>query len=371
MRMQCRNRTWSVVLSSVALASCALPTIHRESERQTPDAGRNIEAMIDARDAGPGDAGAALDPMMDPANRDEDLATFRTLVPRDHIYAAWPMPDNSPGAAVRPDYSTTERVVTDNVTQLRWQRVLPKKYPGCKGRYPLRGELQAIGTGCTWEEAKAFCGQPEIEKELGPGRWRLPTKIELETLVDVSSTPAFDPLFETYPTDFFWSASPFPNPDGLKLAWAVDFSEGYTYASGRYKAGRVRCVSSPDEASGREPDYELLAGIVKDRSTGLVWQSLPDSEARTWQESIDYCKQLALDGGGWRLPFFKELLTIVDSSQHEPAIVRRAFSHTPDARFWTASKLVSDEGLAFQVDFAKGGAEYSSISDELFARCVR
>ena len=361
-----------MVLSLVSLAGCALPGIHRENARKTPDAGQDMDATVEVRKVAVIDAAVdAGDPMMDPANHDEDLATFRTMLPRDHIYAGWPMPDNSPGAAVRPDYSATERVVTDNVTQLRWQRVLPKTYPDCKGRYPLRRELQEVGSGCTWEEARAFCRRPELEEELGPGPWRLPTKIELESLIDVTAAPAFDPLFETYPTDFFWSSSPYPNPDGLKLAWAVDFSEGFTYASGRYKAGRVRCVSSPDEAIGRQPDYDIAKGWVKDRNTNLIWQELPDSEARTWKQAVDYCKALTLEGGGWRLPFLKELLTLVDSSQHMPAVVRRAFPHTPDARFWTVSKFFESEDQAFQVDFAKGGVEYSSITDELFTRCVR
>lgn len=388
MRKYCGKATLSaVLLGALGLASCALPGIHRENTRKTPDAGRDVEAMVDARkaaalDAGPDsatpsdasvDAGPPPDPMMDPANRDEDFATFRTLVPPSHIYAAWPMPDNSPGAAVKPSYSATDTVVTDNVTQLRWQRVLPKVYPSCAGRYPLRGELQEAGTGCTWDEAKAFCARPELEEELGPGPWRLPTKIELESLIDVTVSPAFDQLFATYPTDFFWSASPSPNPDGLKLAWAVDFSEGYTYASGRYKAARVRCVSSQDENSGREPNYTIARALIEDRSTKLTWQQLPDSEARTWEQAVDYCDKLPLENGGWRLPTLKELLTIVDSSRHLPAVVPRAFTHTPNARFWTASKVltIEVEDQAYQVDFAKGGVAYSSRTDELFTRCVR
>ena len=377
------------MFGSIALVGCALPSIHRDSERERAgDAGVSAAGRMAARtsaadagsDAGANDAasgesgedsGTPLDPMMDPANRNEDFRTFQSLVPSHHIYAEWPMPDRSPGAPVSPDYSATDRVVIDNVTKLRWQRVLPEVYEGCAARYPLRGELQGVGTGCSWEEAKAYCRRPELEEELGTGPWRLPTKIELESLVDLTAMPAFDPLFETYPTDFFWSASPFPNPDGLKLAWAVDFSEGYSYASGRYKGGRVRCVSSPDEMGGGQPDYGVTGTTVEDRRTGLVWQRLPDSGARTWEQAIEYCAQLALEGGGWRLPFLKELLTIVDASRHLPAVVPSAFTHTQSARFWTASRLAGGEDLAFQVDFAKGGVTYTSTEDEHFVHCVR
>lgn len=342
-------------LCLIALTGCALPGIHREEP--TPDAGMDDEALI-------------TDPAMDPANRNEDQATFLSLLPREHNFAVWPMPDAAADSPVKPNYAVKEHVIVDKVTNLRWQRVLPDKFHGCKARYPLMGVLQGEGTGCTWLEAREYCGQPEIAEALGPGEWRLPTKVELESLLDVTRIDAIDPVFDTHPTDFFWSATPALNPTGLNLAWAVDFSDGYPYVSGRFKGGRVRCVSSTGETAGDAPDYFLDADVARDNLTGLVWQRFPDSETRTFGDSLEYCQMLDLQGDGWRLPTLKELLTIVDPTRRTPAIIADSFPFTPLARFWTSSKRVDGQEDAYQVDFDIGGVIYTSVTDKHFVRCV-
>ena len=42
-----------------------------------------------------------------------------------------------------------------------------------------------MGSGCTWEEAQKYCSDPELAKKLGGGEWREPTKIELESILDL------------------------------------------------------------------------------------------------------------------------------------------------------------------------------------------
>jgi hypothetical protein len=343
-------------LCLVALTGCALPGIHREEP--TPDAGMDDEALTQ-------------DPAMDPANRNEDHETFISLLPRAHNFAEWPMPDAAADSAVKPNYAIKEQVIIDKVTNLRWQRVLPDKFRGCKARYPLKGVLQAEGTGCTWLEAREYCSQPEVAEALGPGEWRLPTKVELESLLDVTRIDAIDPIFDTHPTDFFWSATPVLNPTGLKLAWAVDFSDGYPYTSGRFKGGRVRCVSSTGETAGGAPDHSFDADVTRDSRTGLMWQRFSDSETRTFNDSREYCQTLDLQGDGWRLPTLKELLTIVDPTRRTPAIIASSFPFTPLARFWSSSKRVDGEDDAYQVDYEIGGVIYTSVADKHYVRCVR
>ena len=347
---------WCTWLCAVAITGCALPDIHREQ----PDT-----------DAGTDDKALSVDPANDPANRNEDFETFRSLLPPNHNFAEWPMPDAAADSAVKPNYTVKERVILDKVTNLRWQRELPDVFPGCKARYPLKRVLQGEGTGCTWLEAREYCSQPEIAEALGPGEWRLPTKIELESLLDVTRIDAIDPAFDTYPIDFFWSATPVHNPQGLNLAWAVDFSDGYPYTSGRFKGGRVRCVSSTGETAGGAPDHSFDADGTRDNRTGLVWQRFQDSATRTYSESVEYCQTLDLQGDGWRLPTLKELLTIVDPTRRSPALVASSFPFTQPARFWSSSKRVDDEDEAYQVDFDIGGVIYTSVMDKHFVRCVR
>ena len=46
-------------------------------------------------------------------------------------------------------------------------------------------------------------------------------------------------------------------------------------------------------------------------SGNLTWQNPPAENTMTWQEAIDYCTNLAQDGGGWRLPTISELRSLI------------------------------------------------------------
>lgn len=358
-----------------AVASCALPPIHRDPTQGAEQAvSRQRDAGTDAatEPQADTDAGPAIDPERDQANRNEDFATFEALLPTEHRFAEWPMPDPAPQSKFKPSYTATDTVVTDNVTKLRWQRVMPKTYPGCTGRYNFVGRPHPQGSGCSWEEAKAYCARPELAEQLGGGEWRLPTKIELESLLNVSRVNAIDPLLDDFPIDKVWSATPIANPDGLKLAWAVDFMAGYTMDSGRYSPGRVRCVSSANAKGGNIPTLDAKFNTVRDLNTQLEWQSAIDSTTRSWREAVQYCEELELEGGGWRLPLLSELLTLVDPSRRLPAAYRKYFGFTQSDRFWTASEALNVRDAVFQVDFAVGGSHCTGTrADKHYVRCVR
>src|SRR5689334_12224492 len=125
-------RLW-IALFMLQLVGCALPSIHRDGGRDAamPSPARDAAmpspphadatTSDDASDAGPD----GYDPEWDPANRNEDFETFQSLVPQEHRFAEWPMSDTFDEAKVKPSYSASELIVTDNVTKLRWQRVLP------------------------------------------------------------------------------------------------------------------------------------------------------------------------------------------------------------------------------------------------------
>jgi hypothetical protein len=66
------------------------------------------------------------------------------------------------------------------------------------------------------------------------------------------------------------------------------------------------------------------------------------------------------------------VVTIVDSTRHEPAITVRAFPITQSERFWSSSEYLDGRDSAYQVDFEKGGALLKgNITDEHDVRCVR
>ena len=116
-------------------------------------------------------------------------------------------------------YTAGVDTVLDNVTKLTWQRfVSPESY--------------------TLEDARAYCAALPLE---GAG-WRLPTRIELQSIVDYSKAhpgPAIDTVvFPNAPNDVFWCTS----PTATGFGWAVDFESGYTLGTTATNLYRARCV---------------------------------------------------------------------------------------------------------------------------------
>jgi hypothetical protein len=141
-------------------------------------------------------------------------------------FADWPMPSTSAGAKTPPNYVATTDTIQDVVTGLTWQRNLPETYQGCT-------------SACGWEKAKAYCDALAIE---GNDQWRLPTMIELISIVDDNTVmPSIDAAaFPDTPAENFWSAS--PTATGATQAWAVGFSTFQVMARSRTENLRVRCV---------------------------------------------------------------------------------------------------------------------------------
>lgn len=127
----------------------------------------------------------------------------------------------------------------------------------------------------------------------------------------------------------------------------------------------------PARAAAPPGRYGVQAGTVSDRVTGLTWQQTVTSPKVTWQQASAYCPSLTLDGGGWRMPPLKELLSLIDPNEHDPAIDHDAFPGAPGAPFWTASPAEPDSSMAWSVDFASGASARLSRDMILYVRCVR
>ncbi|HEX3855477.1 MAG TPA: DUF1566 domain-containing protein [Polyangiaceae bacterium] len=137
-------------------------------------------------------------------------------------------------------------------------------------------------------------------------------------------------------------------------------------------------VSSPVRANAPPGRYTASSGAVIDNATHLTWQRVvataggDDGAGReTWANAQTYCANL---GGGYRLPTVKELLTIVDFSQSNPAIDSSsgAFPNTPSEPFWTATPLSgSPPTNAWFVSFEDGYAGNVNLTEPNRVRCVR
>lgn len=73
----------------------------------------------------------------------------------------------------------------------------------------------------------------------------------------------------------------------------------------------------------------------------------------------------------WRLPSYKELLTIVDYSQFAPATNSIVFPDSPSDRFWTSTLTAQSSSTAWFVHFNTGEGSYSDTQAGAFVKLVR
>lgn len=183
------------------------------------DAGRLDAARLDAGrpDSGGPDA-FALDGGTDGCASSPDGDTLR---PPRSVFPSWPLP-GTPGHPH--DYDVRPLTVVDRVTGLEWERNVPGPPPGY-----------------AQPDALAYCSALCLD---GKTDWRLPTRIELLSIVDEASyNPAIDPVaFPSTPPGRFWTSSPLAGPVPGS-GWYVDFGGGVAaYGGGVSSADRVRCV---------------------------------------------------------------------------------------------------------------------------------
>jgi hypothetical protein len=149
----------------------------------------------------------------------------------DPNWDQWPLPnsqaDVTSGAPNLENYTDNQDgTVTDNVTGLMWQQAVPSDTSA-------------------WVDAVAFCSTLPLA---GHNDWRLPSFIELESIVDYGQ---FNPsingaYFPSTPSLYFWSSSSVAGSPSN--AWFVNFYLGTTLNSDEYESSYksasnyVRCV---------------------------------------------------------------------------------------------------------------------------------
>lgn len=139
---------------------------------------------------------------------------------KSSIWALWPMPNVLPDLPNQASYDTSVAgIVLDKITGLVWQR-------------------SVSAASYTWTEAKSYCEGLSLA---GFSDWRLPTRIELVSLVTGEWNPSIDrDAFPSTPAVEFWSSSPsaaFPS-----TAWVVEFAYASTQGASMTSKFRARCV---------------------------------------------------------------------------------------------------------------------------------
>jgi hypothetical protein len=251
--------------------------------------------------------------------------------------------------------TTTSGVVVDNVTGLMWQ-------------HPFESQ------GRAWSDAKTYCSNLDLA---GYRDWRLPTKMELISIVDTSrrapaiNTTVFASTWRSY-SSWFWTSTPMPSQ--AETVWFISGLSGNGGANSQNIQDKlsVRCVrTSARPVNPPSSCYTIENGTVYDLTTKLTWQQRVAPETYTWTKAFEYCATLSLNGGAWRLPTLQELQTIVDDAKlYPPRINETAFPNTPTDHFWTLSRAADSEGSAWRVDFI-GWSFPSGAKETYHVRCVR
>jgi cell division septation protein DedD len=182
--------------------------------------------------------------------------------------------------------------------------------------------------------------------------WRLPTIIELSTIVNLDALPAIDKKYFNANSDEYWSSTLSGSHLYGATGWFINFGEGDVYSIQPYWYGgqkRVRAVSGGPLQGTKFIDNG--DGTVTDNSTGLMWQQ-DGSASKTWQEALLYCEKLTLAGHtDWRLPNRNELQTIIQYSMNSPPIDKGIFPKTEPSPYWTSTTHAGYPDKAWSIDF--------------------
>lgn len=293
---------------------------------------------------------------------------------------AWPSPrfqDNGDGS------------ITDRLTGLIWAKDAgTPTIGGCAG-----------GTK-SWQEALDYVVCLNASRYLGYSDWRVPNINELESLANAGEANLSDWFIHNGFTNvepyIYWSSTTFPlYPDN---AWTIDFrnsSISYYYklislvkyyiwpvrsehnVSQIWKTGQIISYANGDDGALRKgiawPDPRFIDnrdGTITDYLTGLMW--LKDANTagpslctpgygKMWHEALDHVRCLNgnnyLGYNNWRLPNKKELLSLIDRSRWNPALIpSNPFTDVQLNGYWSSTTSAADTGLASIVNMSNGEA---------------
>jgi len=144
---------------------------------------------------------------------------------------------------------------------------------------------------------------------------------------------------------------------------------------------------------GADRDYTRNGDVVIDNVTGLEWQDnekvrklwLSDANYETCEHNnsspacydtsgdtaTTYCSDLALDGGGWRLPSIEELETLLDDGKYDPSLTDGIFKNFSSSYYLSSTSNANNALNVWRVDFNNGFSNDYDKAYSQYVRCVR
>jgi hypothetical protein len=263
---------------------------------------------------------------------------------------AWPNPRFTEGTGI------SSNCVWDNLTGLIWLKC-PNGYHG------------------DWASASTYCeGLDGSNGRGGYTGWHLPSRSELQSLIDASKSnpalPAGHPFKEIQSADY-WSSTPVAS-DG-SAAWMVNLGVGRVDSG--YKT--YTCAVWPVLGTWPKPRFSVGAGVssncVVDNLTGITWMRSPNCAA-DWPNALGYCE--GLDGtegrGGytdWRLPNRNELQSLLDLSSTNLALpAGHPFLGIQSGDYWSSTTCATNSDFAWMVNLGVGRVQtgYKLYTGTLF-----
>jgi len=243
--------------------------------------------------------------------------------------------------------SENPEVVTEEVSQLVWQKATPSSYDGCLN-----------GSSCTYDEALAYC---ENSTTGGYDDWRLPTAHELSTIADYASSPHL--------------YSGFDNTHGGY--WTIEkivFSSANGTAAPSNGTAQVKCVRSDNSSCSvlQCRDQQLIHVVALDSSVIMssqwnfaFWYFGETKQSESWENALAICESINYNGiNKMRLPTVTELIRLFD--------VKKGGSLIPDFNdtAWTSTTSSTNEAEAYVVNFGTSSIALDSKLNSNIVICV-
>jgi hypothetical protein len=258
------------------------------------------------------------------------------------------------------------------------------------------GECNVIGE-C---DTQAYIDNINNNQLCGFDDWRLPTRHELQDIVDYGSyQPSIDTkFFPRTKMGFYWTSS--IDTDDIGSVWQVGFYSGRVAGSPTSDARFIRLVREYQAlkidtllASSNEQDItqrtivapihscnsqavlsapisrfkQDLQGNILDTQTGLIWkrciaglsgQYCNEGEPlkMSWIQALMYAERVTNNETeplvtSWRLPNVKELQSTVETQCEEPALNPFVFPNVPMENAWTSTPHIFFSNSSYYMQY--------------------